>query len=67
MDRVYKGEVGSENAMLVKNKGVYTLIEPSLCCFCPWGAGASVYTAPTPLGPYTKRERGWNGPVENPP
>lgn len=55
------GEVGSENAMLVKNKGVYTLIEPSLCCFCPWGAGASVYTAPTPLGPYTKRERGWNG------
>lgn len=55
------GEIGSENAMLVKNKGLYTLIEPSLCCFCPWGAGGSVYTAPTPLGPFTKRAKGWNG------
>ena len=46
------GERGSENAMLVSNKGRYLLIEPSLCCFCPWGAGASVYkvgVAPPPL------------------
>lgn len=53
------GELGSENAFLLKGPtGKYFLVEPSLCCFCPWGAGASVFTAPTPLGPYTKRAGG---------
>jgi hypothetical protein len=53
------GELGSENAFLLKGPtGLYFLVEPSLCCFCPWGAGASVFTAPTPLGPFTKRTQG---------
>ena len=47
--------------MLVSHKGRYLLIEPSLCCFCPWGAGASVFTAPHPLGPWTKSVTSWNG------
>lgn len=60
------GVIGSENAFIVRSpmstgSPLYFLVEPSLCCFCPWGAGAAVFTASHPLGPWTRRARGWNG------
>src|SRR3712207_8069770 len=33
---------------------IYVLTD-SLCAFCPQGAGARVYTASSPLGPYVYR------------
>jgi hypothetical protein len=63
------GVIGSENAFIVPSPAnggggaqqLFFLVEPSLCCFCPWGAGAAVFTASHPLGPWTQRARGWNG------
>jgi len=57
------GPVGSEGAvMLQQHPGAdYLIIMPSLCCFCPWGAGASVWRAAHPLGPW-EEDGTWNGP-----
>lgn len=56
------GPVGSEGAVMVQQHAAadYLLITPSLCCFCPWGAGSSVLRAKHPLGPWVA-DGSWNG------
>jgi hypothetical protein len=56
------GPVGSEGAVMVQKHASadVLLIMPSLCCFCPWGAGSTVWRAPHPLGPF-RPDGTWNG------
>ncbi|RPH97694.1 MAG: hypothetical protein EHM72_13345 [Calditrichaeota bacterium] len=52
-------------AMFKRNDSYYALFDGT-CCFCPGGTGARVYTAKSPLGPYTLRgniNRETNGKV----
>lgn len=44
---------GDEAQVLFERDGVYYAIIASGCCFCSGGSTAMVYTATTPLGPYT--------------
>ena len=41
-------------ALFRRNKTYYALFD-GCCCFCAQGSGARVYTAKSPLGPYTQR------------
>jgi beta-xylosidase len=41
-------------AMFRREKTYYALFD-DCCCFCAQGSGARVYTAKSPLGPYTQR------------
>ena len=38
---------------MLKHRGVYFAIISQACCFCSSGASAFVYTAASPLGPFT--------------
>jgi hypothetical protein len=46
---------GDEACALFKRGATYYALFDSCCCFCPWGSGAKVFTAASPLGPYTFR------------
>ena len=42
----------SEACSMFKRKGIYYLLAENTCAFCKEGAGAYVFTASNPLGPY---------------
>ena len=44
-----------EAAAMIKTNNLYYAFFDNCCCFCPQGTGARVYTADSPLGPYTLR------------
>ena len=44
-----------ESPALFKRNNVFYLLFDNTCCFGADGSGARVYTAPTPLGPFTYR------------
>ena len=46
---------GCEACSMFKRNGIYYILFDVCCCFCPAGFGARVYTAKTPLRPYTLR------------
>jgi len=48
-----QSEWGWEAPVLFKRKGLYYLLAGPMCCFCYQGSGIRVYTATSPLGPYT--------------
>lgn len=61
----YLGSAGKTSAVLAKNceapvlfrRGeIYYALFDTCCCFCPAGSGARVYTATSPLGPFTQRQ-----------
>jgi len=43
---------GNEAPMMFERKGYYYLIYGHTCCFCEEGAGAHVFYAKNPLGPW---------------
>lgn len=40
---------------MFKRNGTYYLLTDNTCAFCTAGSGARVYTAPSPMGPFTYR------------
>jgi hypothetical protein len=44
-----------ESPAMFKRNGTYYLLTDNTCAFCPQGSGARVYTAPSPMGPFTYR------------
>ena len=44
-----------ESPSMFKRNGTYYLLTDNTCAFCPQGSGARVYTAPSPMGPFTYR------------
>jgi predicted GH43/DUF377 family glycosyl hydrolase len=44
-----------ESPSLFKRNGTYYLLTDNTCAFCPQGSGTRVYTASSPLGPFTYR------------
>jgi hypothetical protein len=45
-----------EAGSMFKRNGTYYLLTDYTCCFCTQGSGAKVFTATSPLGPYTYRQ-----------
>lgn len=45
---------GCEACAMFKRDGKYYALFDDCCCFCPQGTGAKVFTATSPLGPYTQ-------------
>ncbi|MFN4144890.1 MAG: family 43 glycosylhydrolase [Runella sp.] len=45
-----------EAGSMFKHRNTYYLLTDYTCCFCTQGSGAKVFTASTPLGPYTYRQ-----------
>jgi hypothetical protein len=45
-----------EAGSMFKRNGLYYLLTDYTCCFCTQGSGAKVFTASSPLGPYTFRQ-----------
>ena len=43
----------NEAPMVLERNGWYYLMFGPTCCFCREGSGAQVYTAPSPMGPWT--------------
>ena len=52
--------------MLFRRKQTYYALFDLCCCFCPAGSGARVYTATSPLGPFTERSNIDRVPEGNP-
>jgi hypothetical protein len=54
---LWSGPVGDlyfvEAPALFKRNGIYYALFDHCCCFCFQGSGIRVYTAPSPLGPWT--------------
>jgi len=46
---------GCEAPTMFKHHGTYYVLLGNTCCFCPQGADVRVFTAASPLGPYTLR------------
>ena len=44
-----------ESPSMFKRNGTYYMLTDNTCAFCPQGSGARVYTAPSPMGPFTYR------------
>jgi len=58
-----------ESPAMFKRDGVYYLLFDNTCAFCATGSGARVYTAPSPLGPFTykgniNRKGGFDQPTD---
>ena len=49
------GDPNVEAPMMFKRNGTYYVVFGRCCCYCGSGSTVSVYTAASPLGPYTKR------------
>jgi hypothetical protein len=49
------GQSFVEAPAIFKRSGVYYAVFGSCCCYCQSGSPVIVYTAPSPLGPYTQR------------
>ncbi len=47
---------GNEAPIVFFRKGIYYLLFGPTCCFCSDGSGSSVYTASSPLGPWTSQK-----------
>jgi hypothetical protein len=48
-----QSEWGWEAPVMFKRQGLYYILAGPMCCFCYQGSGIRVYTATSPLGPYT--------------
>lgn len=48
-----QSEWGWEAPVMFKRQGLYYILTGPMCCFCYQGSGIRVYTASSPLGPYT--------------
>lgn len=46
-----------EAPLLFESRGTYFLSAGHTCCFCPEGAASHVWSAPTPLGPWSEQVR----------
>lgn len=46
---------GCEAPAMFRRSGTYYALTDNACCFCARGTGARVFTATSPLGPYTYR------------
>lgn len=46
---------GCEAPAMIKRNGLYYVFFDNCCCFCSEGSGVRVYTAQSPLGPFTNR------------
>jgi hypothetical protein len=46
---------GCEAPVLFRRNDIYYALFDYCCCFCPAGSGARVYTAASPLGPFTEQ------------
>jgi hypothetical protein len=44
-----------EGPSMFKRGNTYYLLTDNTCCYCPEGTGVRVYTAPSPMGPFTYR------------
>jgi beta-xylosidase len=49
------GQEWVEGSSLFKRNGIYYAVFGTCCCYCAEGAAVTVYTATSPLGPYTTR------------
>jgi len=49
------GDSNVEAPAVFKRGGIYYAVFGSCCCYCGGGSVVSVYSAPSALGPYTKR------------
>ena len=54
---------GCEGPVLFQHKKIYYALFDWCCCFCPQGSGARVFTAASPLGPFTERPNINRAPV----
>ena len=54
---------GCESPVLFRRNQVYYALFDLCCCFCPAGSGARVYTASSPLGPFTEQPNINRAPV----
>jgi len=52
---LFTNDGGCEAPAFFKRRGVYYALYDHACGFCPGGSGAVVHTAPTALGPWTRR------------
>ena len=55
---------GNEAPMIFERKGYYYLLYGHTCCFCEEGAGAHVFVAKHPLGPWTSMDTDINPEVK---
>ena len=64
LTRDYLGSTGEASEILARNceapvmfrrNNLYYALFDACCCFCPAGSGARVFTAASPLGPFTER------------
>lgn len=49
------GAANSEAPMMFRRGSIYYAVFGSTCCYCEGGSVVTVYTATSPLGPYTNR------------
>jgi hypothetical protein len=57
-----------ESPAMFKRNGTYYLLTDNTCAFGPQGSGTMVYTAPSPIGPFTYRgNNNFEGPVTDVP
>eukprot|EP00048_Salpingoeca_helianthica_P016498 m.232632 g.232632 ORF g.232632 m.232632 type:complete len:352 (+) comp18801_c0_seq1:403-1458(+) len=49
------GAPNNEGILMFKRSGLYYIMFGTCCCFCGEGTGVEVFTATSPLGPYTSR------------
>ena len=54
---------GSEAPVMFRRHDIYYALFDYCCCFCPQGSGARVYTAHSPLGPFTEQSNINRAPV----
>ncbi|MGO8701919.1 MAG: family 43 glycosylhydrolase [Limisphaerales bacterium] len=57
---------GCEAPVLFRRQQIYYALFDLCCCFCPSGSGARVYSAASPLGPFTERSNINRVPEGNP-
>jgi beta-xylosidase len=57
------GDTNSEAPVLFRRGSIYYAVFGSCCCYCEAGSPVSMYTARSPLGPYTKQAGGPLGAV----
>jgi hypothetical protein len=61
------GDKGVEAPVLFRRAANYYALFDKECCYCPQGSGAVVYTAPHPLGPWTRHQQIGRYPPPPPP
>jgi hypothetical protein len=49
------GDMNFEGGGMFYRNGTYYVMAGTNCCYCQWGASATYFTAPAPLGPWTQQ------------